>query len=598
MPTSLHLFTLPSELLENVFLSCVLQRSPLSIAALAQTCRTLRVLIYDTADSHLWRSLCLVYFDDPRLHPGCSTVHWRHMFTERVWAERYLDRHARPLEVTVPKHNLRSTRSMMLSLDKLGPQAEPHVHIRLLTALLDAVQTIAPAPGIRVTSSPSSTPLFDSPLALRHADTPILPPSCHIPPNIESRNVAWLQGVLTHGLPISLTRIIAWEDLAPSWKNHAEGPLLCELIARLGFLPIPLNQVSAAPEHRSPPSSPTARSKPQGMIDLSEEMQRRVAHEGGRPLAFSMRFLSRQRAWGPFLRVDMLAKAAAPTDDAEEEMEGDDEDDEDADYVPPDDPSDSDATPGTATHPVAATPGAPSSTNTLPDPGKLFPDWTWIAASRVVAEWKLFENIKPADLPQLYDWNNLRAGAWIAPRPPSGEGNTVEYPAGEEWKAHQWDWAGVEGVWRRLVCWLDYDELIYNNRWGSFVDENLDEAWIIVPMSVRITGYEPPSLPKEYPNRPTILFEGEMGGGVGWVGTVSPLTDYFRRVRGRVSMLPDGRVWYSSVSSALGRTADERVSEVIQLGPVGSAMGALGLWTDAQHEVEDPLGVVWQWRVA
>ncbi|KAH9938897.1 uncharacterized protein BXZ73DRAFT_76390 [Epithele typhae] len=573
------LLTLPSELLENICLSCVLQGNPLSIAALAQTCRTLRLLIYHTADSHLWRSLCLVYFDDPRLNPGCSTVHWRHMFTERVWTERYLDRHARPLEVTVPKHNLRSTPSMMFSLDKLGPQAESHVHVRLLDALLDAVQTIAPTPGIRVASSPSSTPQLDRPLALRHADTPILPPSCHIPADIESRNVAWLQRVLTHGLPISLTRIIAWENLAPSWKNHAEGPLLCELIARLGFLPIPLNQVPAAPEHRSPPSSPTARSKPQGMIDLSEEMQRRVAHEGGRPLAFSLRFLSRQRAWGPFLRVDALANlAAAPTDDAEEETEGDDEDDEDADYVPPDDPSASDATPGT--HPVAVTEGPPSSTNTLPDPGKLFPDWTWIAASRVVAEWKLFENMDRGDLPQLYDWNNLRAGAWIAPPPPSGEGNAVEYPPGEEWKAHRWDWAGFEGVWRRLVCWLDYDELIYHNRWGSFADEDLDEAWIIVPMSVRITGYEPPSLPKEYPDRPTIVFEGEMGGA-GWVGAVSPLTDDYRRV-----------------SSVLGGTAHEWASEAVQLGPVGSAMGALGLWTGAQHDDEDPLGVVSQWRVA
>ena len=36
---------------------------------------------------------------------------------------------------------------------------------------------------------------------------------------------------------------------------------------------------------------------------------------------------------------------------------------------------------------------------------------------------------------------------------------------------------------------------------------------------------------------------------------------------------------------------DEWVSEGVQVGGVASAMGVLGLWTGAQHEHMDPLGV-------
>lgn len=35
---------------------------------------------------------------------------------------------------------------------------------------------------------------------------------------------------------------------------------------------------------------------------------------------------------------------------------------------------------------------------------------------------------------------------------------------------------------------------------------------------------------------------------------------------------------------------DQWASEAIQLGGVGSAMGAIGMWTGANHEEDDPLG--------
>lgn len=74
----------------------------------------------------------------------------------------------------------------------------------------------------------------------------------------------------------------------------------------------------------------------------------------------------------------------------------------------------------------------------------------------------------------------------------------------------------------------------------------LEEAWVIVPVSLRITGYSPSPIPA-YPNRPTIHVEGEMGGA-GWEGDVNLADEDIRRVHGTVSVLADGSVRWSIVS--------------------------------------------------
>ena len=61
------LLSLPGELLESILLYCNIDGHPSLIAALAQVCRQLRLLVYDAPDRHLWRALFLISFDDPRL---------------------------------------------------------------------------------------------------------------------------------------------------------------------------------------------------------------------------------------------------------------------------------------------------------------------------------------------------------------------------------------------------------------------------------------------------------------------------------------------------------------------------------------------------
>ncbi|KAI0689154.1 hypothetical protein C8T65DRAFT_746314 [Cerioporus squamosus] len=579
MFSSTSILTLPEETIETILTWCAATDDACAIASLAQTCRQLRSVVYDAEDRHLWRLVFLAAFDDPRkIYRDESDdvpagFDWQQMYTARVWARRYIHRHARPLQV-LKKPNLRFTRSTLLPIDQLSDEHTTSAHLenlRALKAVVDTVCTAAPCPPLspRVHTGTDSHDL--PPLTELHAHTPRFPPPL---PEHPSLNIEWLRRTLSNGLPMRSP------DYFPAM------PVI---------------------ESQSPPNSPahsrrtrgkSATQAPAEMIDMSEAAQRQRARNCARPLAFKLRYLSRHRNWGPYLPwpSETTKPAAVP---AVDDHTGDDDDedmDSDGDYIPPDDgDASSSATPEPPDGP-ALPPGA------VPLPEHLCPDWTWLAAARVVAECKLRAHVDAADVERLESWDNLRTGAWV-PVPDAGRGSSVqaEGQRGEEtgddeqWKEHQRDWAGAEGTWRRLVCWLDYDDLIYHNSYGDFIDPALDEAWIIVPLSLKITGYSAPSL-AAYPDRPTIHVKGEMGGA-GWVGSVEADDDDIRHCHGTVSMLPDGSVRWSLTSTAPNSVQDEWASEAVQLGGVGSAMGSLGMWTGAFHEDEDPLGVIWQWRV-
>ncbi|EIW53092.1 uncharacterized protein TRAVEDRAFT_135500 [Trametes versicolor FP-101664 SS1] len=123
---------------------------------------------------------------------------------------------------------------------------------------------------------------------------------------------------------------------------------------------------------------------------------------------------------------------------------------------------------------------------------------------------------------------------------------------------------------------------------GRFDNSYLEEEWVIVPVSLRITGYSPSPIPA-YADRPTIHVEGEMGG-VGWDGGIDIADEDIRRVHGTVSVLADGSVRWSITSLDEDNATDQWASESVQLGGVGSAMGMLGMWTGARHEEDDPVG--------
>jgi len=181
-----------------------------------------------------------------------------------------------------------------------------------------------------------------------------------------------------------------------------------------------------------------------------------------------------------------------------------------------------------------------------------------------------------------------------------------------------WDWAGVEGEWRRVVCWMDYqDLLLHSSRTGRSTgnEEDINEAIRLFPITLRITGYSPPP-PRPSPpssssstpliqdesadpnaliwHLPIIHFSGESRLGEEGTGTQPPS----RKLKGTVKMIGDGAVLWTMTSSYVGQDEPEWVVNGVQIGCIGSAAGFVGMWTGAEHTRGDPIGPSWQWKVA
>ncbi|THH27326.1 hypothetical protein EUX98_g6865 [Antrodiella citrinella] len=137
------------------------------------------------------------------------------------------------------------------------------------------------------------------------------------------------------------------------------------------------------------------------------------------------------------------------------------------------------------------------------------------------------------------------------------------------------DWAGVTGLWRRLVTWYGYGSLLDLNDtdFDEVVMGNVFEIRTCVPVRLRVVGYiHDDGSPADFP---TIKTE-----------------------EGRVSMLSDGSVrWTTWSYTDASKRKRQWVSEGVQIGGIGSTAGAIGMWTGASHEDGDPIGAWWQWRV-
>ncbi|KAG8745702.1 hypothetical protein FRC10_007182 [Ceratobasidium sp. 414] len=140
------------------------------------------------------------------------------------------------------------------------------------------------------------------------------------------------------------------------------------------------------------------------------------------------------------------------------------------------------------------------------------------------------------------------------------------------------DWAGVEGVWRRIVCFMDYRDFHEYNYHGQRTSGGLDtsvfkhkmfnEATRVITMALRVTRSETGDPPFEH--RPRLHFAG-----------FSVANDtMISAVHGFVCMTPSGYVrWHL-------------------IGEPGSAGGFIGTWTGNNHEPDDPAGPTWLWKIA
>lgn len=163
---------------------------------------------------------------------------------------------------------------------------------------------------------------------------------------------------------------------------------------------------------------------------------------------------------------------------------------------------------------------------------------------------------------------------------------------------NHYDWAGVEGKWLRVVCFLDYRDLHTYNFSPSNPRPRLDdhtEALRCMTLDLKVVSIGerpsddpshpvPPCLQSGPKDRPPIYFRGTSAA------LTSPAVGHpTAQVRGCVSSTKDGQVRWSVVSTAGGH--DRWSSEGIQVGGPRSRWGILGAWTDVNRaDVEGPAG--------
>ncbi|KAH7910708.1 hypothetical protein BJ138DRAFT_1064635 [Hygrophoropsis aurantiaca] len=201
-------------------------------------------------------------------------------------------------------------------------------------------------------------------------------------------------------------------------------------------------------------------------------------------------------------------------------------------------------------------------------------------------------NVILGNLAETLEWSDIR--------PPCGLEATRAFSAPGTTGRSSADWAGVEGTWRRFICFMDYRDLhAFNFRHRAhpsfFEDSDFQEATRLIELKLHLI--ETANIPRSYtldrfpdscnPKYPTLYFAGTSWGIAHGNESI---------VVGSVSMSDEGIVRWRFASVFENRM--QWSSEGAQIGDVASAAGIVGTWTGAHHEHQDPVGPFWLWRVA
>lgn len=176
--------------------------------------------------------------------------------------------------------------------------------------------------------------------------------------------------------------------------------------------------------------------------------------------------------------------------------------------------------------------------------------------------------------------------------PPLGFNHVRRFSAPDYDKRAENDWAGVEGIWTRVVCFMDYRDLMHYNFTAEgnaaldpdiFMQRSFGEATRVIRVEMVL---EMTSDNKENPQYPILHVKGRSFQANG--------SESYGRLQGTVRMTAQGVVRWHFVSN-VGNTP-QWGSEGVQIGGVGSASGVVGIWSGVHHQDDDPAGPFWLWK--
>ncbi|THU95549.1 hypothetical protein K435DRAFT_966345 [Dendrothele bispora CBS 962.96] len=584
---------LPTEILEQILVQCGHNGSPESISTISQTCKELRDLIYDTT---IWREVYLSVLDSPFVP--------QEVIAKFVGGKGILEKGKFEW-----KRRLVAVMSLQKQLKTLDLAENLDGYIFTLSGLAAAPFPVFP-------------------------DRP-----CH-----PSLNAVWVDKLLADGFPkplidrlmrkspvMSYTTNSAAANDSLKWEATNVGEQFYRLVLQTGFRP----HQAVTPDINSC-SSPARQ----------QALTRAVA----RHHVYNMLYPSASRCWGPFLPCP--ASVLDPSQPKEPHLlvpdypflsaarivmeanlrESLEESDESEGMI---------------------------SMVWESDRGQVWPLFTYEFGRRDVYEFieRLDGKVDVGDVDGSEGrkgLNALRMGS--APGFWDGEGTKERWlgvdggsedeqapGSSDQPDAEGWDWAGVEGTWIRAVCWMDYRQLLYHSVRSLTVifrpdelNHDMRETCRISTMRLRITGYswthrpESPSI-TVLPPEPTSLSPPSSSSTLQGADEMPDAESAFvreeekykdamdslvyalpvihfsddqpgvtpeRTIRGTVRMIGGGIARWSMISRDNPEEHDDWVMEAVQIGGIGSGLGAAGMWTGAGHENADPLGPMWTWRVA
>ncbi|KAF7340009.1 hypothetical protein MVEN_01918600 [Mycena venus] len=626
---------LPPEILEQILVETVCSDSPNTVAAVAACCR----LLHDLVDS-IWRDLYLAIFDDPRpknalkdSSPGIAS----------------------PVQIAYDWHNFTRRIAAANCLAAGNPACN-------FQTLVDVVETAAPVPPLRTLDlvTVKSRRLVFPPL-LRE-----LAPSSNTTwlNKVLSRGYP---AALAKRMLTSFDSEGQEYHSHPEFEDTPVGKAFNKFTFLRGFIPIDPTQTSSTVEHQHATARAFARTrvyntkylmvercwgpfqpldppKPH-VYDWRNRLSRFTPPESdSQDAEIALRSAGSSRRASNVIHPSTIVLTPSLLDQ--------DEDIDDPDYDPDADADDSDADDDghvdgshllhfLSSRGIDFTDNRTHPTYVFPAPHRVVPDYAFLAAARYIMEANMRDKF---DMEMQY-FNSMGSGSkdaaadvglelsevvdamqslelvrmggapgfWDIWRPEKLEGDDEEAPAPvdkgkgkatESDEVEGWDWAGVAGEWRRVVCWLDYRDLLMHNvdvATAGFGIDEVQETIRIFPMTLRVVRYSraPPPPAGADPHAliyrlPIIHVEGESRG------TDTDETSA-RVVAGTVRMIGDGAVRWSMLiqtSSEAAGADPEWVTESVQCGDIGSAIGIIGLWTGAEHSSTDPLGPCWAWKVA